>query len=129
MPEYKHFLQFFFTDHLLEMNRKIPITKKYQKNNFTDLAEYTPLKYEISRKPLISPEPEVEKFQIFAEMKINYPTNKKNTRMDFSDNFHNIKLFIQVDHIEKNIKNSLNFFCLPLPKNRRWPEKFSSWLK
>ncbi len=30
--------------------------------------------------------------------------------MDFSDNFHNIKYFVQVDHIERNIKNSLNFF-------------------
>jgi hypothetical protein len=125
MPEYKHFLQFFFSNHLLEINRKIPITKKYQKNNFTDLAEYTPLKYEISRKPLISPEPEV-KFQICVEMKINYPTNKKNTRMDFSDNFHNIKLFVQVDHIEKNIKNPLNFFVFSFQGNRRCAEKFPS---
>jgi hypothetical protein len=93
------------------------------------LAEYTPLKYEISRKPLKSPEPEVEKFQICAEMKINYPNNKKNTRKDFSDNFHNIKLFVQVDHIEKNIKNSLNFPFLQLQEYRRWSEKFPSWLK
>ncbi len=62
-------------------------------------------------------------------MKINYPTNKKNTRMDFSDNFHNIKLFVQADHIEKNIKNSLNFSFLQLQENSRWSEKFSSWLK
>jgi hypothetical protein len=111
------------------MNRKIPITKKYQKNNFTDLAEYTPLTYEISRKPLISPEPEVGKFQICAEMKINYPTNKENIRMDFSDNFHNIKHFVQVDHIEKNIKNSLNFSFLQLQENSRWSEKFSQLVK
>jgi hypothetical protein len=43
-------------------------------------------------------------------MKVNYPTDKENTRMDFSDNFHNIKNFVQVDHLEKNIKNPLNFF-------------------
>jgi hypothetical protein len=62
-------------------------------------------------------------------MKINYPNNKKNIRMDFSDNFHNIKLFVQVDHIEKNIKNPLNFPFLQLQENRRWSEKFPSWLK
>ncbi len=65
------------------------------------MAGYIPLKCEISRKPLISPEPEVGKFQIYAEMKVNYPTKKKNTPKDFSDNFHNIKLFVQVDHLEK----------------------------
>jgi hypothetical protein len=36
--------------------------------------------------------------------------------MDFSDNFHNIKNFVQVDHIEKNIKNSLNFSRFTAPK-------------
>jgi hypothetical protein len=85
------------------MNRKILTTKKYQKNNFTDLAGYIPLKCEISRKPLISLEQEVGKFQIYAEMKVNNPTKKKNTPKDFSDNFHNIKHFVQVDHLEKKI--------------------------
>jgi hypothetical protein len=57
-------------------------------------------------------------------MKINYSTNKKNTRMDFSDNFHNIKLFVQVDHIEKNIQNSLNFSFLQLQENSRGRKNF-----
>ncbi len=83
------------------MNRKIPTTKKYQNNNFTDLAGYIPLKCEISKKPLVSPEPEVGKFRIYAEMKVNYPTKKKNTPKNFSDNFHNIKHFVHVDHLEK----------------------------
>jgi hypothetical protein len=47
------------------------------KNKFPNLAGYTPLKYVISGKPLITPEPEVEKFQNWAEMKANYPTLKK----------------------------------------------------
>jgi hypothetical protein len=42
-------------------------------------------------------------------MKVNYPTNNKNTQMDFFDNFHNIENFIQVDHIEKIMKCRLNF--------------------
>jgi hypothetical protein len=67
------------------------------------------------------------KFQICAEMKVNYPTNKENTRIDFSDNFHNIKNFVQVDHLEKNINYSLNFSFLPLQENGRWLEKFPSW--
>jgi hypothetical protein len=52
-------------------------------------------------------------------MKVNYPTNKKNTRMDFSDNFHNIKNFVQVDHIEKNINHPLYFFLFTAPG--KWP--------
>jgi hypothetical protein len=91
------------------------------------LAGCTPLKYGISRKPLITPEPRIGKFQICAEMKVNYPTNKENTRMDFSDNFHNIKNFVQVDHLEKNINHPLYFFFLPLKENGRWLEKFPSW--
>jgi hypothetical protein len=59
-----------------------------------------------SGKSLITPEPRIGKFQICAEMKISYPTNKKNTRMDFSDNFHNIKLFVQViDQMSHNTSN------------------------
>ncbi len=63
-------------------------------------------------KPLITPEPRIRKFQNSAEMKVNYPTNNKNTPIDFSDNFNNIKNFVQVDHIEKIMKSRLNFsFC------------------
>jgi hypothetical protein len=39
------------------------------------LAGYTPLKYVVSGKPLIAPEPDVGKFQNWSEMKVNYPTN------------------------------------------------------
>jgi hypothetical protein len=38
------------------------------------------------------------------------PTNVKNTRLDFSENFHNIKEFLQVDHLEKIIKLTASFF-------------------
>jgi hypothetical protein len=69
----------------------------------------TPLKYVISGKPLIASEPEVGKFQNQAEMKVNYPTDNKNTPKDFSDSFHNIKKFVQVDHLKKNQKNRLIF--------------------
>ncbi len=62
-----------------------------KKNKFSNVAGYTPLKYVFSGKPLIAPEPEVGKFQNWAEMKVNYPTNKENTPEDFSDNFRNIK--------------------------------------
>jgi hypothetical protein len=40
-------------------------------------------------------------------MKVNYPTNKENTPEDFSNNFRNIKNFVQVDHPKKMIKNRL----------------------
>jgi hypothetical protein len=73
------------------------------------LESYTPLKYVISGKPLIAPEPEVGKFQNWPEMKVNYPTNKENTPEDFSDNFRNIKNFVQVDHFKKITKNRLIF--------------------
>jgi hypothetical protein len=73
------------------------------------LAEYTPLKYVISGKPLIAPEPEVGKFQNWVEMKVNYPTDKENTPVDFSDNFRNIKNFVQVNHLEKIRKSPLIF--------------------
>ncbi len=66
-------------------------------------------------------------FQICEVMKVNYPTNKENTRMDLSDNFHNIKNFVQVDQLEKNINHPLNFSLLPLQENGRWLEKFPSW--
>jgi hypothetical protein len=79
-----------------------------------------------SEKSLITPEPRIGKFQICAEMKGNkLITNKENTRMDFSDNFHNIKNFVQVDHFEKILKIPLIFPVLLLPKNRS--EKFPSW--
>jgi hypothetical protein len=54
-----------------------------QKNKFSNLAGYTPLKYVFSGKPLIAPEPKVGNFQNWAEMKANYSTNKKNTHKDF----------------------------------------------
>jgi hypothetical protein len=82
-----------------------------------------------SGKSLITPEPRIGKFQICAEMKVNYPTNKENTRMDFSDNFHNIKYFVQVDHIEKNIKYSLNFSRFTAPKKPPMSRKISQLVK
>jgi hypothetical protein len=69
------------------------------------------------------------KFQICVEMKVNYPTNKENTRMDFSDNFHNIKNFVQVDQLEKNINHPLNFSLLPLQENGRVVGKISQVVK
>jgi hypothetical protein len=80
------------------------------------LAGYTPLKYVFSGKPLISPEPEVGKFQNWPEMKVNYPTIKKNTHKDFSENFRNIKIFVQVDHFKKFTKNRLIF---PIFRSRK----------
>ncbi len=47
----------------------------------------------------------------WVEMKVNYRTNTENTPKDFSDHFHNIKNFDQLDHLEKIIKNSLIFLC------------------
>ncbi len=38
-------------------------------------------------------------------MKVNYTKNKRNTQVDFSDNFRNIKNFVQVDHFENISKN------------------------
>jgi hypothetical protein len=65
------------------------------------LAGYTLLKYVISGKPLRTSEPEIGKFQNWAEMKENYPIDKENTPEDFSDNFRNIKNFVQVDHLKE----------------------------
>jgi hypothetical protein len=70
---------------------------------------HTPLKYVFSGKPLIAPEPEVGKFQNWVEMKVNNPTNKKNTHKDFSDNFHSIENFVQVEHLKESLKNRLFF--------------------
>jgi hypothetical protein len=79
--------------------------------NFTDhgLIPFSgePQRYLICGKPLITSEPRIGKFQILAEMKLNYYTNKKNTHRDFSDNFYNIKHFVQMGRIEKIINNSL----------------------
>jgi hypothetical protein len=80
------------------------------------LAGCTPLKYIIYGKPLITPEPQIRKFQNWVEMKVNYPTNKKNTPEDFSNNFHNIKNFVQADHLEKIMKNRLIF---PIFRSRK----------
>jgi hypothetical protein len=76
---------------------------------FSNLAGSTPLKYVFSGKPLIDLEPEVGKFQNWVEMKVNYPTNKENTLEEFSDNFHNIEKFVQVDHSKKIMKKRLIF--------------------
>jgi hypothetical protein len=89
---------------------------------FSDLAGYIPRKFQFSGKPLIVLEPKIGKFQNWAEMKDNYPTDNKVTSKDFSDNFHNIKNSVQVDHIEKTRK-TVSFFLLAAPKNRRWSEK------
>jgi hypothetical protein len=56
-------------------------------------------------KSPISQDSLIGKFQNWVEMKVNYPNNKRNTQMDFSDNFHNIKNFVQVDHFENISKN------------------------
>jgi hypothetical protein len=56
-------------------------------------------KWPISQDPLIG------KFWNCSEMKVNYSTNKRNIIMDFSDNFHNTKNFVQVDHFENILKN------------------------
>jgi hypothetical protein len=50
----------------------------HQKNKFSNLAGYTPLKYLFSGKPLITPEPRIGKFQKLVEMKVDYPTDKGN---------------------------------------------------
>jgi hypothetical protein len=70
----------------------------------------------MSFKPLITSEPRIGKFRNWAEMKVNYSTDNKNTQMDFSDNFHDIKNFVQVDPHRKNYEKSPHFFFLPLSK-------------
>jgi hypothetical protein len=59
------------------------------KNKFSNLAGYTPLKYLLFGKPLITPEPRLGKFQKFVEMKVSYPTDKGNASEDFSNNLEN----------------------------------------
>jgi hypothetical protein len=80
-------------------------------------------------KSPITQHPQIGKFQKWTEMKVNYPTNEENIQMDFSDNFHNIKKFVQLDHFKKKNEKLPNFFFMPLPKNRRWSEKISIWQK
>ncbi len=60
-------------------------------------------------KSPISPKPRIGKFRNWVEMKVNYTTNKENTQVDFFDNFHNIKNFVQVDHFENISKNLVIF--------------------
>jgi hypothetical protein len=60
-------------------------------------------------KSPISPEPRIGKFRNWVKMKANYTTNKENTRLDFSGNFHNIKNFVQVAPFEKISKNLVIF--------------------
>jgi hypothetical protein len=68
-------------------------------------------------KPLITPEPRIGKFQNWAEIKVNYSTDKENTQMDFSDNFHNIQNFVQVEQLGKILKNRLMFSLFRFQKN------------
>jgi hypothetical protein len=51
-----------------------------QRNKLSNLAGYTSLKYVISGKPQIAPEPELGNFQNCTKMKIIYPTDKENTQ-------------------------------------------------
>ncbi len=57
-------------------------------------------------------------------MKVNYPTNKINTQIYFSDNFHNIKNFVQVDHSEKKLKTRPIFFLFTALKKPPVSGKF-----
>jgi hypothetical protein len=56
---------------------------------------------------------EVGKFQKLVEMKVYYPSNKKNTLKNYSKRFRKIENFVQVDHLVKVMKNSSIFpiFC------------------
>jgi hypothetical protein len=54
-------------------------------------------------------------------MKVNYPTNKKSTHKDFSDNFHNIENFVQVEHLKESLKNRL-FFSLSAGSRKKVPD-------
>jgi hypothetical protein len=56
-------------------------------------------------KSPISQDSLIGKFQNWAEMNVSYPNDKRNIQMDFSDNFHNIKNFVQVGHLENISKN------------------------
>jgi hypothetical protein len=111
--------KFFFTNYLLGMNR----TKK---NKFSNLARYTSLKYVISGKSLITPAPRIEKFQKWVEIKVNFSTNKEDTLEHFSNNFHSIKSFVQVDHLEKIMK-TVSFFLFSTFGKLLVAGKFSRW--
>jgi hypothetical protein len=95
-------LQFGLIFEILSFNFAVKLAKFLNNSMF--------FKSPLSQHPLIG------KFQNWVEMKVNYPTNKRNTRMDFSDSFHNIKNFIQVDHLE-NIMKTAPFFLLITPEN------------
>jgi hypothetical protein len=84
--------------------------------NFRENFAKFPKKLMFFKSP-ISQHPLIGKFQNWVEMKVNYLTNKKNTQMDFSDNFHNIKNFVQVDHLEIFLKNLFIFSLFRSPKN------------
>jgi hypothetical protein len=83
-----------------------PILLSFLHNNLALICIQFSHLYQICDKPLITSEPCIGKFQILAEMKLNYHTNKKNTHRDFSDNFYNIKHFVQMGRIEKIINIS-----------------------
>jgi hypothetical protein len=52
-----------------------------------------------------------------VEMKVKYPTNKKNTPKDFSGTFHNIKNSFKLTIPKKIIKNSPIFSVSRSQKN------------
>jgi hypothetical protein len=74
-------------------------------------------KLQIYQHPLIG------KFQNWMEMNVSYPTNKRFTLMDFSDNFQNIKKFVQVDYFEDIL--CLMFCHLFLQRPDVWKKKLS----
>ncbi len=49
-------------------------------------------------------------------MKVNYPSNMENSHTDFSDHFHNMKIFVQVDG---RFKISKNRFIFPFLRPRK----------
>ncbi len=75
-------------------------------------------------KSPITQHPQIGKFQKLTEMKVNYPTNNENTQMDFCDNFHNIKNFVQVDHFKKKERKTSLFFLCRSPKTAVGRKKF-----
>jgi hypothetical protein len=109
--KYEQFSKFFFKNILVGINR----AKKISFQIWRGTPRWNTY---FSGKSLIAPEPEVGKFQNWTEMKVNYPTNKKNTHKDFSDNFHKIENFVQVDHLKK-VWNPPHFLVFPLQENRR----------
>jgi hypothetical protein len=74
-----------------------------------------PIKSMFFKSP-ISQHSLIGKFQNWVEMKVNYPTNMENSHTDFSDHFHNIKNFVQVD---RRFEISKNRFIFPFLRPRK----------